>query len=161
MGIGVTVFILFMFVALPSTLEHSIDQWERLGGGGNSEEGLRAKFVEHPSYKAMYDRFPDAKEDFSYNKRGGGHMMVGVMNFEANSQLILDLSYNDYEDDVYAHAYCNTESNDNNMHVDELFVEDFIRNTGCLELTDNDDDDDDDDKPAETQGAVTVLLPHT
>lgn len=76
-------------------------------------------------------------------------MMVGVMNFETNSQLILDLSYNDYEDDVYAHAYCNTESNDNNMHVDELFVEDFIRNTDCLELTDNDDDDDD-DKPAET-----------
>lgn len=151
-GIGVTFFILFLVAALPSILENSIDQWERLDKSDNSEEELRAKFVEHPSYKAMYERFPDAKEEISYHGRGNGNMKVGVMNFESNNQLILDLYYNDYEDKVNANAYCNTSSDRNRMHADGLFAEDFIRNTNCLELK-----GDDNDKQAETQGTVTTL----
>ena len=151
-GIGVTFFTLFLVAALPSILENSVDQWERLDKSNNSEEELRAKFVEHPSYMAMYERFPDAKEEISYHGRGNGNMKVGIMNFENNNQLILDLYYNDYEDKVNANAYCNTNSDRNRMNADGLFAEDFIRNTDCLEVK-----DDNDDEQVETQGTVTML----
>ncbi len=141
-GIGMTVFVLFLIAALPNILENSVRDWERLDKSGYSEEELRAKFTEHPAYKAMYERFPDTKEDFTYYGEGDGSMMLGVINFENNNQLMLDLNYHDYEGKVRAGAYCNTESGRDGFYADELFAEGFIRNTDCLELTD-------DDKPVE------------
>ncbi len=147
-GIGVTVFVLFLIAAVPSILENSVRDWERLDRGTHSEEELRAKFAEHPSYEAMYERFPDAKEDFTHYGRGDGSMRVGVINFENNNQLILELDYHDHGDKVRARAYCETESDRDGLYADSLFAEDFIRNTDCLELTDGDS------KPVESQGAA-------
>ena len=132
-GIGVTFFILFLIAALPSIIESSVDQWERLDKNDNSEEELRIKFQEHPAYTAMYERFPDAKEEITYHGRGNGNMRVGVMNFENNHQLILDLHYNSYENKVNANAHCNTNFDRHRMNADGLFAEDFILNTNCLD----------------------------
>ena len=82
----------------------------------------------------MYERFPDAREDFTHDG-DSGRMTVGVMNFESNTQLMLNLNYYGHEDKVHAGAQCETESGRDGLYVDSLFVEDFIRNTDCLEWT--------------------------
>ena len=134
-GIGVTVFVLFLIAVLPNILEHSINQWERLGGSDISEEELHAMFVEHPSYVAMYERFPDAKEEFSYHGGSNGMMTVGVMNFENGNQLVLDMHHDGHADRVEVNVRCQTDSDRHRLYADRLFAEDFIRNTDCLELT--------------------------
>lgn len=135
-GIGVTFFSLFLIAALPSILENSVNQWERLDRSANSEEDLVKKFQQHSAYKAMYERFPDTREEMNYRGGGRGDMKVGVMNFENGNQLILNLYYNDHEDKVNAHVNCNSNS-PRNMNADGLFAEDFIQNTDCLDIVDD------------------------
>ena len=139
-GIGVTFFILFLIAALPSIIENSGNQWERLDNQNRSEEELKKRFQEHPAYQSMYERFPDAKEELSYRGGGNGNMRVGVMNFETNRQLILDMYYNDYEDRVIANVNC-IGNDEGGMHADSLFAEDFIRKTDCLDVITEKDED--------------------
>ena len=133
-GIGVTFFALFLFAALPSIIENSTNQWERLDNQSRSEEELRSKFQEHPAYQAMYERFPDAKAELNYQGGGNGNMRIGVMNFETKNQLILDMYYNQYDHRVNANINCITNNSNFNQGVDSLFVIDYIKNTNCLEI---------------------------
>ena len=48
MGIGVTVFVLFLVEVLPHTLENSARDWERLDGGNYSEEETACKACRPP-----------------------------------------------------------------------------------------------------------------
>ncbi len=130
-GIGLTFFVLFLVAALPSILDNSIREWERLDKSGTGEEELRVKFSEHPAYAAMYERYPDANEEFDYYERGDGSMTVGVMNFETDAQLTLSMRYDSHRDSIRADARCSTPSD--HRDVDGLFAEDFIRATDCLE----------------------------
>ena len=150
-GIGVTFFILFLIVALPSIFENSIQQWERLDKSNKSDEELRKKFQEHPAYKAMYERFPDAKEEIIHHGRGNGNMKVGVMNFENGNQLVMDMYYNDYDDRVEAHVNCRSNVGERNMGADGLFAEDYIKNTNCLEMEED---------HTSSQGTI-VTIPHS
>ena len=134
-GMGVTFFVLFLFAAIPGIIQNSIQQWEQLDNQSKSEEELKAKFEKHAAYQAMYERFPDAKEELTYHGGGNGNMRVGVMNFETNKQLILDMYYNSYEDRVTAAVNC-IGNNSEGMNTDTLFAEDFIKNTNCLDVTD-------------------------
>ena len=92
-GVGLTFFVLFLVAALPGILDSSVREWERLDKSGTGEEELRVKFSEHPAYAAMYERYPDANEEFDYYGRGDGSMTVGVMNFETDAQLTLSMYY--------------------------------------------------------------------
>ena len=92
---------------------------------------MRVKFSEHPAYAAMYERYPDANEEFDYYGRGDGSMTVGVMNFETDAQLTLSMRYDSHRDSIRADARCSTPSD--HRDVDGLFAEDFIRATDCLE----------------------------
>ena len=130
-GMGLTFFVLFLVAALPSILDNSLREWERLDKSDASEEELRAKFSGHPAYAAMYERYPDANEEFEYYGRGDGRMMVGAMNFETDAQLVLSMRYDAHRDSIRADARCSTPSD--HREVDGLFAEDFIRATGCLE----------------------------
>ena len=47
----------------------------------------------------MYERLSDVKEEISYHGRRNENIRVGVMNFETENQIILELYYNDYEND--------------------------------------------------------------
>lgn len=143
-----TFFFLFLYAALPSIIENSANQWERLDRSNNSEDELRAKFMEHPAYKAMHERFSDAREEMSYHGGGNGNMRVGVMNIENGNQLILDMYYNNYEDKVGANVHCNVNS-PKSMNADGLFAVDFIKNTDCLEIESEITDTLVDDYPSE------------
>ena len=145
MGIGVIMFALFLFSALPHVLEGALYQWDRLDKSDASKEQLRAKFVEHPAYRAMYERFPNATEDLSHYGGNDGRMTVGVMNFENNHQLQLELYYNNRDDRVRVDVNCHMQPDYWNS-VEGVFAEDFIRNTDCLESTQSSQDD-----PVETQ----------
>lgn len=134
-GIGITFFVLFMIAALPGIIQNSIQQWEQLDNQSKSEVELKSKFQKHAAYQAMYERFPDAKEEITYHGGGNGNMRVGVMNFETNKQLILDMYYNMYEDRVTANVNC-IGNNSEGINTDTLFAEDFIKNTNCLDVTD-------------------------
>ena len=130
-GIGLTFFVLFLVAALPSILDNSVREWERLDKSDTGEEELRVKFSEHPAYAAMYERYPDANEEFDYYERGDGSITVGVMNFETDAQLVLSMRYDSYRDSIRADARCSTPSD--HRDVNGLFAEDFIRATDCLE----------------------------
>lgn len=138
-GMGVTVFILLMISILPFILEQSMNQWERLDRNPSSKEELRAMLVEHPSYAAMYERYPDAKEEFTYHAGNHGSLSVGVMNFDTNNKLRLNLNYDEYNDSVNAYARCDSDTDRHVSSADGLFVEDYIRNTKCIEWTDSGD----------------------
>lgn len=158
-----TVFIVFMILILPHILDNAFDEWERLSQVNIPEEELRAMFLAHPAYMAMYERFPDAKEEFSYREGGGDtRMTVGVMNFENNNQLILNMYYYDRESEIKTNIRCNTTSHNGVATADGLFVEGFIQNTNCLESieSDNNDDNGDKDRSVETrESVITVPAP--
>ena len=131
--IAIATFSLFLYSFLPHLIEN--DQWERLDGADISEEELLKKFQQHDAYLAFYERFPDAKEDYRYDKRGRGEMQVGVVNFEKNNTLTLSLNYNHRDEDINANVRCETnEDGHRNLRADNLFVVDFIKQTNCLEL---------------------------
>lgn len=153
MGIGVTIFALLLISVLPYILENSMNEWERLDRNDVSEEELHVKFAEHPAYVAMYERFPDAKEEFSYHGGTNWRMTVGVMNFESGNQLVLNMHHDGYYNHVEVSAYCIIKSDhDRRDGGDGLFTEDFIRNTDCLESAG-------DDKPVKSQGISATTSP--
>ncbi len=133
MGMGVTLFALLLVSALPGVYQNTVHEWESLDEGFISEEGARAMFEEHSAYVAMYERFPDASEKFSYNGRNNAEMMVGKMNFENNHSLTLDLHYSSNRENVRAFVHCNIPDGPHNKSANDLFAEDFIRDTDCLE----------------------------
>lgn len=131
--IAISAFGLFLYSFLPHLIEN--DQWERIGGENISEEELLKKFQNHNAYIAFYDRFPDAQEDYRHYKYGGGEMQVGVINFEKNNSLTLNLNYNDRDESIYANIRCDTnEDRNRDLRADNLFVMEFIEKTNCLEI---------------------------
>ena len=130
-GIAVSLFALFMVSALPGIIGSAANQWDGLGDTGKSEAELLARFQGHPAYAAMYERFPDAVEEVTYIGNGRGSMDVGAMNFENNSQLVLHMYI--FGNDVRVDVTCMNDAKDGQTHVDDLFTENFIRNTDCLD----------------------------
>ena len=133
-GMAITLFVLFLITALPGIIENSWINWEMLHKGDNLKEEIYARFVEQPTYVAMYDRFPDAKEELNFHNHRDINMKVGVMNFETQNQLMLYLNYNEYDDKVHASVYCNVNSASHKLDTDGLFVEEVIQNTNCLDI---------------------------
>lgn len=133
MGVVSALFVLFLIVAVPHMLDDALDRWEKMGAPDDAaEQELRTKFQEHPAYKAMYERFPDAKEELEYYSNQG-QIKVGVMNFETNSNLILHMDYTEWRDTITIHAECVTNSEVTSKSADSLFVEDFIKRTDCVD----------------------------
>ena len=132
-GIGMTVFALFLFSILPFIIENSWDEWKRLDKRDMSRDEIYSIMTTHPAYLAMYEMYPDAKEEFVYRDRGDASLQAGVMSFETQNQLILDLDYSTYQDRTRAYVYCNVDEDHRTMSADGIFAEDFIRNTDCLE----------------------------
>lgn len=131
-GIGITVFGLFLFSILPHIIENSWRDWERLDEGDASSDEIYAKMTAHPAYLAMYEVYPDAKEEFTYNDKWSARLQVGIMSFETQNKLMLNLDYSDYNGKTDAYVRCNTDEDRPRMDADGLFAEDFIRNVDCL-----------------------------
>lgn len=140
-GVGITiaisVFVLFVYSVVPQMIQHS--SWDQLDGP--TEEEMIEKFHGHPGYIAFYERFPDTKEELSYNKKNNhGEMLIGIRNSETGAELVLQLNYNQYTDHVNVHINCHVVNSSerpiaqSTLHANGLFVVDFIEYTDCLEL---------------------------
>ena len=138
-SIAVSVFVLFLYSAVPQMIQHN--GWDKFDLIPINDEEMLEKFKGHPAYAAFYERFPDAKEELSYNKnQNQGDLQVGIRNFETGVELVLQLNYNGYNDDVNAHINCHVENlnelgiDRSNMRANGLFVVDFIEYTECMEI---------------------------
>ena len=131
-GIGITIFVLFLIASLPFIIEDSWEKWKRLDRMDMPPDEIYSMMAAHPAYLAMYEVYPDAKEEFVYRDRGDASLQVGVMSFDTQNQLILDLDYSTYQDRTRAYVYCNVGESHREMGADGLFAEDFIRNADCL-----------------------------
>jgi len=129
MTIGVTLFALFLYLALPDMIQNN--HWGQIDVFKISDEKLLAKFQASPAYIAFYERYPDAKEELN-NNRYRGELQVGVANIEKANFLELNLSYNNYDDQITANISCETSNNRENIRANGLFVIDFISQTDCL-----------------------------
>jgi len=140
-GIALSIFVLFLYSFLPHTIQNNA--WNNLDTTPLNKEELLKKFQEHPAYAAFYERFPDAKEEINYNKNGNrGELEVGIRNSENGNTLSLHMYYNTYEDRVNVNINCDIQSNEryidrSNLHANGLFTIDFIEQTDCMELENN------------------------
>ena len=138
-GIGVTIFGMFLYSILPHMIQNSSNDWERaIGGMAETDEKVLALFEEHPSYIAFYETYPDAKQELNSRGRGDGNLQVGIMNFDTGNQLLLEMYYDKWNDSVHVNVRCNVMGDNGdrhrNLHAEGLFAEDFIRNIDCLDV---------------------------
>ena len=138
-GIGVTIFGMFLYSILPHMIQNSSNDWERaIGGMSETDEKVLALFEAHPAYIAFYEIYPDAKQELNSRGRGDGNLQVGIMNFDTGNQLLLEMYYDKWNDSVHVNVRCNVMDDNGdrhrNLHADGLFTEDFIRNIDCLDV---------------------------
>jgi len=137
--IALVIFTLFLYSILPSIIQNN--EWERLGNTvGSTDEKVLAMYMEHPAYIAFYETYPDAKEELNSGYRGSSELQVGIMNFDTNNSLKLDMNYDKRDDRIRVNVRCDTMDNERNLRADGLFAEDFIRNTKCLDIVKDDSD---------------------
>lgn len=125
-GMAVTLFVLLLIAAVPNLVQDT----DYAGTDARTDAELLAMFTAHPAYSAMYERFPDAAEEFEVHGRGDGSLRVGVMDFESGTQLILYM--NVHGRNVYANIEC-IDTEEPRVVVDGLFAVEYIKITDCLE----------------------------
>ena len=128
-GLGVTVFALIMISALPHMIENSGRDWDRVANLGTASEETLQTFKKQPAYAAMYEQYPDAKEEFKYNKGQRSELQVGVFNTENDNHLVLKIGQ-DYQQNIFTQIQCM--DGEKNTRVSELFVIDYIQSNSCL-----------------------------
>ena len=62
-----------------------------------------------------------------------GNMIIGIMNFDTGNYLTLELDYHSSINRADAHISCANAEVTISQSVDSMFVEEFIRNTDCLD----------------------------
>ena len=128
-GTGIAIAISLFIFFLVSSVPHLIDEWD--GNDLDREEAL-AFLQSEPSYLAMYERFPDAVERFTYSEHNDGEMEVGVRNPDTGMNLILRTYV---RGDVVSHTTvtCADGAGTQEEYVRGLFAEKFIKTTDCLD----------------------------
>ena len=94
-----------MISALPHVIENSGRDWDRATSIETLPEETLQTFKEQPAYAAMYDRYPDAKEEFKFNKGQRSEILVGVFNAENDNHLVLQIGY-DYQQNIFTNIQC-------------------------------------------------------
>ena len=126
---------MLLYITIPGMIQYQSDEWERLGNSaGSNDDEVMALYTAHPAYIAFYETYPDAKEEFNSRNRGNSELQVGIMNFDTNNTLKLDMNYDKRDDRMRVNVRCNTMDGERDLYADGLFAEDFIRNTACLSL---------------------------
>ncbi len=127
LGIGMvsTLFTLLLIMVVPNLAQDA-------GYDAKTDDDILAMFTTHPAYLAMYERYPNAVEEFEVGDHGDASLRVGVMDFESGVQLVLFM--NAYRDHVgYVNVECVGNDEDPGTRVDGLFAAEFIRVTDCIE----------------------------
>ena len=125
-GIGITI---SLFVILIISIgPHLFNGWD--DGDLGSEEVLALMQAE-PTYQAMYERYPDAVEIFSFSDHGNAEMNVGKRNPETGSSLVLSI-YVYGDGTIRPSVNCDNGDGSQPEHVRDLFAEEFIRTADCV-----------------------------
>ena len=130
-GIGIVIFSLFLYSILPHIIENSGRDWDRATKSGMLSEEILQLFKEEPAYIAMLDKYPDAKEEFKFNKPQRSELQVGVYNTENDNQLVLKIWY-DYNQNISTYLECIPGNGDDRLKISGLFVINYIQNNTCL-----------------------------
>lgn len=135
-GIGVTIFALFLYTILPHIIENSSRDWDRALGNNMSDEELEVMIYAEPSYVIFKEKYPDATENFNNGHRGNASLEMTAMNYTNFNEVRLNIHYNNYDDQVQSNASCqiNIPGNERELHrnaQDEQMPE-FLEKMDCL-----------------------------
>ena len=138
-GIGVTIFALFLYSILPHIIENSSRDWDRAMGGSMTEEELKAMFYAEPAYLVFKEKYPDATESFESWNRGEGRLNLVMYNYTNLNEIRLDIDYNSHHQKLNVHVSCQIDipGNDRPLHrnIQGDGVADFIEKIDCLNIT--------------------------
>ncbi len=137
-GIGVTIFVLFLYTILPHIIENSSRDWERALGNSMTEEDLKALFYAEPAYLIFKEKYPDAIESYDERRNGEGRLNLVMYNYTNFNEIRLDIDYNRYSENVDVRVNCQVQipGNDRQMHRDAQGdgAVDFIEKMDCLNI---------------------------
>lgn len=135
-GIGVTIFALFLYTILPHIIENSSRDWDRALGNNMSDEELEAMIYADPSYVIFKEKYPDATENFNNRHRGNVSLEMNAMNYTNFNEARLNIHYNDYDDQVQSNASCqiNIPGNERELHRNAQGeqIPEFLEKMDCL-----------------------------
>ena len=131
--IGITCFTLFVLAVFPHVVENSARDWERISPSLTQEEMLE-KLRAQESYKAFYEKYPDAKEIYE-PRRNSGDLSVSIGNFEKYNVLRLEISYDIDDDFIREWIRCETQNETlRDLTAQGPIVIDFIKESNCLDI---------------------------
>lgn len=134
MGIGLTIFSLILFMALPNMIENSSRDWERAMRDSMTDEDLKALFYAEPAYTIFKEKYPNATE--SFRDRGDGRLFLIMYNYTNLNEIKLDMRYDSHRQNVSTNISCtiNIPGNEREFHreVDGDGSADFIEKIDCL-----------------------------
>ena len=135
-GIGVTVFALFLYSILPHIIENSSRDWDRELGNSMTEDDLKALFFAEPAYLIFKEKYPDAIESYESWNKGEGRLYLTMYNYTNFNEIRLDLDYNRHRENVQVNVNCQVHipGNDRQMHRNAQGdgAADFIEKMDCL-----------------------------
>ena len=122
-------------MALPSMIENSAEQWERVLGPKLSEEDIKVMFYEHPAYLAFIERYPDTGENFNMQDNRYAQLTLTVYNYDTNNNLNLYMNWQQYDQrlDVTAECELYLDENRRDQRAEGGLAAEFIKNTKCIE----------------------------
>ena len=135
-GIGITIFSLFLYSILPHIIENASHDWERAMGNSMTEEELKALFYAEPAYTIFKEKYPDAIESYDKGHRGNDALNLVMYNYTNLNEIRLDIRYDTYRQNVGVDAAChiNIIGAERAMHRSAQGdgVGDFIEKIDCL-----------------------------
>ncbi len=138
-GIGVTIFVLFMYTILPHIIENSSRDWERAMGNSMTEDDFKALFYAEPAYQIFKEKYPDAIESYENRRNGEGRLNLVMYNYTNFNEIRLDINYNRYDESVNVRVNCQVQipGNERQMHRDaqDSGAADFIEKMDCLNIS--------------------------
>ncbi len=135
-GIGLTIFSLFLFSILPHIIENSSRDWERALGNIMTEEDLKALFYAESAYTVFKEKYPNATESFKSRGQGEGRLYLIMYNYTNLNEIRLEIHYDSYRQNVSTDISCQISipGNERDMRrtVDGDGAVDFIEKVDCL-----------------------------
>ena len=133
--VGLIFFAMFLFMVLPSMIENTVEQWERILGPQLSEDDIKAMFYEHPAYLAFVERYPDTGENFEMRNNRYASLTLSVYNYDTNNNLNLYMNWHQHDKrlDITAECELYLDENRRDQRVEGGLAAGFIKNTKCIE----------------------------
>lgn len=135
--IGVTVFAMFVIIAIPHMIQDAGRQWEEVFdsmgvSSYKTSEELEAFFQADPGYILFKEKYPDSGDNFRFHGQGRGNMEISAMNFENYNLLRFQINDDRGNHKLYYEAHCQNNLHDRNIRVSGELSITFIEKIDCL-----------------------------